>query len=191
MGGVMAAKCGHSAIEFVPEMLRACSECVATNSERYRAAPICVGAESEAKQQTQSDGEFARRQFLAVIDNAMATICKILVHIDWAKAEKLAPLRNECLSVWLRHLPLKSDVVEAKECHSYLFKLVTNKNPIVLGENLSNLPEVLKVFAKVRNTPLSSQELDGVVAQFARTICQSQPVFAQGLTAQERTNLGL
>ena len=52
-------------------------------------------------------------------------------------------------------------------------------------DSVSNLPFVLKVFAKARNTPLSTGELDQVVAQFAGTICNSQPVFVQNPAASK------
>merc|ERR1712157_178590 len=112
-----------------------------------------------------------RRQFLGVLDN------------------ELNKIRNECLSIWFKHLPLKLDTVEGECCHSYVFKLLQNKNPIILGQNLSNLPFILKMFSKIAKTKLSSQQLDNVVSEFAKTICKSQPQFAQNLTMTEKSNL--
>ena len=105
----------------------------------------------------------------------MAAICKVLVHVDWARLDKM---RNECLgcgSITCR----SSRTRRRRACATSTSSRVDQQEPIVLGDNLSNLPFMLKVFATVRNTSLSTGELDQVVAQFASTICNSQPVFAQ------------
>ena len=159
-------------------------------------APLCNVDEETLQTEEYDENVTKKRQFFGVLDNAMAAICKILKDIDWNQLNgsndaELNKIRNESLNVWFKHLPLKYDCVEGEICHQYLFKLLQNKNPIIIGQNLSNLPFILKVFAKIASTKLSSKQLDNVVSEFAQTICKSQPQFAQNLTLNEKNNLGL
>jgi len=193
--GLMVNKCRNAVNQqFIVQILKFCTECIAKHSKNYINAPIRIFDEKNALQQNDDDQQLKQRQFLGVLDNAMAAICKILKDIQWNKIQQDAQLnkiRNDALNIWFKHLPLKSDCVEAQICHQYLFNLLQNKNPIIIGQNLSNLPFLFKIFAQIRNTKLSSNKLDNVIAEFAKTICQSQPQFAQNLTNKEKQNLGL
>merc|ERR1712244_116549 len=108
------------------------------HSNQYMNAPITIVDQETLQNEEYDDTQSKKRQFLGVLDNAMATICKILKDIQWNKIQQDAQLnkiRNDALNIWFKHLPLKSDCVEAQICHQYLFNLLQNKNPIIIGQN--------------------------------------------------------
>ena len=196
--GLMVSKCKNAATPHLQRILRLCTDCISKHGANYRQSGLCIASEEALNGDDEAVAQQNRqRQFLGVIDNAMATVCKVLRDIDWAQGQQqpgrqqLETVRNEAMTVWFKHLPLKSDTVEGRLCHEFVMKMVEKKHPIVIGQNLSNLPFVLKVFAAIRNTKMSTPSLDQVVAEFAQTLCKSQPQFAQNLSPAERRNLGL
>ena len=196
--GLMVSKCKNNVnLNYIQQILNLCQQCIQRNSHPYLSSDIEIFDEQSvingnSNSNNDPEQKLKKRQFLAVIDNAMATICK--VDSEWLKNnnnQQIQKIRNDALTIWIKHLPLKTDTVEAQICHQYLFKLIEAKNPIILGQNLSNIPSILKIFAKIRGTQLSTNQLDDVVKDFANTLCKQQPQFAQTLSVIERNNLGL
>ncbi|RLN44364.1 hypothetical protein BBJ28_00012636 [Nothophytophthora sp. Chile5] len=63
--------------------------------------------------------------------------------------------------MWLSWLPLRTDVLEARDVHARLISLVDSGNPHVLGAEYGNLALILKVFATALLFDLSEAEEAG------------------------------
>lgn len=53
------------------------------------------------------------------------------------------------MSRWLTHLPLKNDEQEAKMAHKLLCDVIEQNDSVVMGDNFSNLKEILRIIAEV------------------------------------------
>ena len=62
-------------------------------------------------------------------------------------------------AVWLEQLPLREDVVEAREAHAQLVRMLEAGDPNVLGANRERLPHVVRVFAATMPTATRSEKL--------------------------------
>lgn len=86
----------------------------------------------------------------AARDNAISSVSKIILYREGAAdAAKL-------WSVWLSWLPLRTDVLEARDVHARLIALVDSGNANVLGPDYANLPLILNAFAAILSTWLVS-----------------------------------
>ncbi|XP_077456296.1 importin-5 [Stigmatopora argus] len=78
---------------------------------------------------------------------------------------------NEILPLWLRCLPLNEDKEEAVHTFDFLCDLIESNNPIVLGPNNSNLPNLFRIIAdgvaneSVKSEDACSKRLANVVRQ--------------------------
>lgn len=88
----------------------------------------------------------------AARDNAVSAVSKICLYREsLVDAAKIWP-------VWLTWLPLRTDILEARDVHARLITLVESGNAHVLGADYANLVLILKVFAAILSTftlPLS------------------------------------
>ncbi|EEF36904.1 importin-5 [Ricinus communis] len=76
-------------------------------------------------------------------DNAVSALGKICqFHRDSINASQVVP-------AWLRCLPLKSDLIEAKLVHDQLCSMVERSDIELLGLNNQYLPKIILVFAEV------------------------------------------
>jgi len=178
--GLIVQKMGNVAAPYVSDILTRCRGLLSgAHSIRYRKAEILV--------RECNDGEhFELRQFLALMDNVMSTVVKCMKHIEWNTVNlsthdcnQLIALRNQCLQLFISHLPLKYDTIEARFCHTFFYSLVQNGKPIDFS-NPSNVPLILKIFATVMDTPLSTEALNQGMKQYAAK-------HANALTQQQRT----
>ena len=64
--------------------------------------------------------------------------------IDWGSCQPI-PLAQ----LWLKNMPLSADEKEAKLANRQLCSLIEGGDSAVIGENYSNLPEILRIFGKV------------------------------------------
>jgi hypothetical protein len=71
--------------------------------------------------------------------------------IDWGSCQPV-----HLASLWLKNLPLSADVKEAKLAHRQLCSMIEGGDTAIIGENFSNLTEILRVFGKI----LASCETD-------------------------------
>lgn len=66
---------------------------------------------------------------------------------------------NEVIQVWLNNLPLKFDKPEAKIQHELLTDILLSNGQLVLGNNGSNIPKIVKIFAEVLDTKVCTPEI--------------------------------
>jgi len=64
----------------------------------------------------------------------------------------------EIFAAWVQMLPLEYDEVEARACHKHLCSFITRNNPHVFGNNLSNLPHLLVIFATILDSSDDEEE---------------------------------
>ena len=100
-------------------------------------------------------------------------------------------LPTQVASIWLRGLPLKADIQEAKLAHAQLCDLTERGDVSVLGENYSNLPELMRIFSEALLTadkeavkkdddvislvhPITLQRMRSLVRQYTQGMDQSQ-----------------
>lgn len=86
--------------------------------------------------------------------------------------------RAQYLQTWLQSLPVGGDNIEARIVHGHLINLIQQNNPIILGQNQSNIPKILQIFADIVNTPTVDEETQAAIIQIVRQISQ-QPQFMQ------------
>ncbi|XP_038050344.1 importin-5-like [Patiria miniata] len=89
-----------------------------------------------------ADPQSKSRDNLNATENAIAAVTKILQHNN----SKLN--LEELLPVWLSWLPVTEDKEEAVHVYSFLCDLIESNNPIILGVNNSNLPNLLAILAE-------------------------------------------
>jgi hypothetical protein len=78
-------------------------------------------------------------------DNAISALAKVMV----CTATPAAPGDPALWKFWLAALPVRSDEVEARYCHSMLVEQTEKSNPLVIGAGGSNVSDVLRVFGEV------------------------------------------
>jgi hypothetical protein len=79
-------------------------------------------------------------------DNAVAAVGKILMHHENLTGGAMG---MDLAKVWVQHLPLYCDEVEAAKQHEMLHHFLLKNDPRVLGENNGNLPAIAEVFVRV------------------------------------------
>ncbi|CAF3171888.1 unnamed protein product [Rotaria socialis] len=91
-------------------------------------------------------------------ENAVSAVTKILKY------------NNSCLDnldklhqVWLSWLPIFEDTEETPYVYGYLCDLIESNNPVIIGQDNANVPNVIKLFADA--FAKSSIEVDSVVGQ--------------------------
>lgn len=83
---------------------------------------------------------------LAALDNAISAVGKLCVH------RPSVVNASQILPVWLTWLPLRSDLIEAREVHGRLVDLVEAGKTELLGENFLHISAILKAFANILST---------------------------------------
>ncbi|ESO05871.1 hypothetical protein HELRODRAFT_188208 [Helobdella robusta] len=76
-------------------------------------------------------------------ENAISAVAKICRY----NSSQISNM-NEVLSLWLSWLPIWEDEEEAMQVYDYLCELIELNNPVVLGANNCNLPNLLKIFVQ-------------------------------------------
>jgi len=100
------------------------------------------------------DGEDSE-EFGHAKDNAISALGKII------KYQNQYLDINTIVPQWLGYLPLKWDPKEAVDQHELLVEIIEKNPSIVIGNENSNLPRLLRILAYVIDTKYSSEELDG------------------------------
>nr|KAJ0196796.1 hypothetical protein LSAT_V11C700366170 [Lactuca sativa] len=76
-------------------------------------------------------------------DNAISALGKIChFHHDGIES-------GQVILAWLRCLPIKGDLIEAKVVHELLCSMVERSDTVLLGPNNQYLPKKFSVFAEV------------------------------------------
>lgn len=75
---------------------------------------------------------------------------------------------NEIIPVWFSWLPAWEDESELPYIYNFLFMLIENKHPAILGENNSNLLRLLYIFSEVlcRNSVELTSEIGQKIVMF-------------------------
>lgn len=92
-------------------------------------------------------------------DNAIASLGKII------KFQHNSIDVNNIILKWLNLLPLKYDAKEAANQHDFLCDVVISNSQLVVGENNSNLPRIIRILAKVYDSKNSNDEVDKKILQ--------------------------
>ena len=66
---------------------------------------------------------------------------------------------TEVIQVWLNNLPLKFDKPEGKIQHEFLADILIGNGQLVLGNNGSNIPKIVKIMADVLDTKVCTPEI--------------------------------
>jgi hypothetical protein len=88
-------------------------------------------------------------------DNATASLGKIIKHqsefIDYPS----------CIAHWVRYLPIVYDLNECEEQHNLLCDIIIRRPELILGNNYSNLPSLLRILAKIyKSAKYTTNEID-------------------------------
>jgi len=103
---------------------------------------------------------------LCATENAVGAIGKVCAHYGSRSdvpADKLLPL-------WLSHLPLREDMIEAFVVHAQLCSMVEAKNTLLLGSDNGRLPQVLKVLCEVLADELADKATIGRIQKLVQPI---------------------
>lgn len=128
-----------------PSVIQASAYGIGVSAEKCGAAfdPFCQTALEKMVHLITISASTDDPEVLAARDNAVSAVAKICLTRESAvDAAKVWP-------VWLTWLPLRTDVLEARDVHARLLNLVEAGNPHILGAEYANLATLLKVFAGI------------------------------------------
>lgn len=112
-------------------------------------------------------------------DNAVAALGKIIKHQN----------ANVDISIWipkwLNLLPLKYDVSESVNQHTLLVEILLTSPTLVLDNDNSNLPKILRILAKIYDTKFSSTELDKNILTMFNNVKQNPNLHQFVMLAKE------
>jgi hypothetical protein len=84
-------------------------------------------------------------KYAAPTENAISSIGRILRYQSDQLGDRVAELTN----MWVSWLPITTDDEEARTVHELLCWFLKNNNPHIFGNNYSNLPKILNIFASI------------------------------------------
>ncbi|KAF1794456.1 Armadillo-type fold [Phytophthora cactorum] len=137
-----------------PSVIQASAYGIGVSAEKCGAAfdPFCQNALEKLVHLITVSANVDDDEVGAARDNAISAVAKICLAREGAvDAAKMWPM-------WLSWLPLRTDVLEAREVHARLIALVSSGNAHVLGADYANLPQILKVFASALLFDLAEAE---------------------------------
>jgi len=162
--GVMAQRLGQHFTPHVPNALRALAGVISAPDAR---------SEENA----------------SATENAISALGKLLEFQNGAVEDKAG-----AYAVWLEQLPLREDVVEAREAHAQLVRMLEAGDPNVLGANRERLPHVVRVFAATMPTATRSEKLrlctEETAGKMRAVIAQMQATVPQEELARAFAGLG-
>lgn len=108
-------------------------------------AQACAGALPHLANMISQPDSRSTEESIAATENAISAVAKILKHnssmIDV----------NAVIPTFISWLPIWDDTDEAPYVYGYFADLVESNNPLVLGENNSNLPRILSIIVEAFN----------------------------------------
>ncbi|TMW60449.1 hypothetical protein Poli38472_000491 [Pythium oligandrum] len=128
-----------------PQVLQASAYGVGVCAEKTGAAFLPFAQESLAKlvHLVKASAAVEDDEVLAARDNAVSAVAKILLHAEGSVNV------GEVWPVWLTWLPLRTDVMEARDLHGRFISWVAGGNKHILGAEFERLGAVLKIFAAI------------------------------------------
>jgi hypothetical protein len=107
---------------------------------------------------------------------ALGTLCATAYYRNAAAAASWGGVPpSQAASLWLRGLPLRADEQEAKQAHRQLCDAVESGDTAVTGDNYSNLPHLLRIFAEVLGAAATAAAAATVQAFGAAASHQAMP----------------
>ncbi|KAH7296218.1 hypothetical protein KP509_26G014000 [Ceratopteris richardii] len=139
--------------------------------------PVVGEALTKIKQVISQPGAFSADNVMAT-DNAVSALGKI------CEFQRESIDATQVVPAWLSCLPIRNDLVEAKIVHDQLCSMVERSDPVVLGANNQNLPQIISIFAEVliAGNDLASETTVDRVVNFLRRIQQLLPSSALAST---------
>jgi len=104
-------------------------------------------------------------------ENAVSSIGKIIEFQPQFFGNKLP----EAIKQWLNFLPIESDILEAKSVNERICRLIQSNNQYVIGENFSNLPRILYLFAHSISTKFAKPETTEIMTSLLVQMKANQP----------------
>lgn len=187
---------------FLPRILAALSH---PSPDLRQAAAFAMGlcAERQPQLYTQACGQAlpllgamimrpTSRQHKNVMatENAVSAVGKICHFVGDAAASAAGFGIDQMLAHWVDALPILYDGDEATHTYTYLLSLLESNNPVVLGENNSNLPKVASILAQalVSDLPFSS-DLKTAMVSALKVIASTCQLNVVELAAEERRHI--
>eukprot|EP00922_Rhytidocystis_sp_ex-Travisia-forbesii_P038038 GHVS01056648.1.p1 GENE.GHVS01056648.1~~GHVS01056648.1.p1 ORF type:complete len:623 (+),score=97.40 GHVS01056648.1:2240-4108(+) len=97
---------------------------------------------------------------------------------------------NNSVKGWLDYLPLKEDLEEAKRVHGDLVRMMEENNPLVLGNDNSNLSQLVGVLANIYKTESSDTDIDEKIRRMVQVLGGGAlQGMEQSLTPAQRSKL--
>jgi hypothetical protein len=117
--------------------------------------------------------ESRKEENINATENAVAAVTKIL-QFNSSRVNV-----NELLPVWFRWLPVWEDEEELPLVYDFLLTLVECQNPLIMGENNANLPQIVAVVAEVlaRNAIDPKSPVGLKIASFLKLLQQNTVLF--------------
>jgi len=128
----------------------------------------CLTALGEALKATKQSGE-KNELFKSAKENVVAAFGQII------KSQGQHINQKEVVGVWLNCLPLRNEDFLARIQHELLVDIVLEVNPqLVFGDKGENLGHVVKVFAEVLGTNLSSAKFEEKVGKIMQLLISNE-----------------
>jgi hypothetical protein len=107
--------------------------------------------------------------YASCTENAIAAVGKICIfHSGVVDVGVILP-------TWLTWLPVVEDKIESKVTYTQLCNFVESNNPHVLGQNYSNIPKIVSIFALILDTDLIDETTQQRVINILKHMRSSLP----------------
>ncbi|KAJ3120506.1 hypothetical protein HK098_004559 [Nowakowskiella sp. JEL0407] len=143
--------------------------CAKYGGENY--FPVCAAALPNLFNLVSATPQPVPPELILSVENAISSIAKVYqyVLVGSKPPQNTGIDPNDVLARWIdvyTAMPIVDDQEEAKYVVDFLGELLEANNPIVLGQNNSNLPRLIKAYAEV----IGSEALEGCEREEAKAI---------------------
>jgi hypothetical protein len=85
------------------------------------------------------------------------------------------PNLPEVVKLWVDNLPIKFEKKEARAQHELLLDIILTSNAsLIFGEKGENMPHVVKIFAEIVNTKLSTDAIKTKILQVIQLLASNE-----------------
>jgi len=142
--------------------------------------------------------QFGGAEYAATCAQALPLLVQVIQHPEARSKENVNPTENcisavtkickynasqvnvnEVIPAWLSWLPIKEDQEEAPHACGFLADLVEGNNPIVIGENNANIPQIIKIIAQTFDCAVleNYKEVADRLKKIASTVQQDEAMW--------------